>query len=250
MGLFKAIGRAIGRGIEGVGKILHSEKIENAGKKLQERCRETSKRTGQSNSFDAETASEYEAQAMAEILSGFSQNLKKDAEDLENQAKTAIGDYFDVLINALKEGLGECETTRNLRTNKTIILQAIPGKLTSVLSRRVSLSDAECCSILKMPQGVEKENAMYAFGRKVISEGLNSLSKSVEGALNAVSDSVSEGLTYFAEDKRKGLESVQNQLKSLISHLEQDSGNQEAAMLEPAKKLSASEYVLEVLKQL
>lgn len=244
--IFRAAGRAAGRGVEWVGEKLNSEKIQQIGRDIQDACRETSRKTGKTNEYDQETASERETERMADILAGFSQGLKNQATDIENSAKAKIESYFDGLIAAIESVLGRCTTTRNLRANKQLILSTIPGSLSAHLATRVSLTDAECCKILKMPKGAEKERAMETFGRKVIREGLNNLCKQIDAALDKVSESVSGECDDLAAKQRKDLEAYNQQLKKVMDSLGRDETEQESAMLEPAQKLSASELVLDV----
>ena len=183
---------------------------------------------------------------MADILAGFSQGLKGQATNIENEAKTKIESYFDGLIAAIESVLGRCATTRNLMANKQLILSTIPGSLSAHLATRVSLADAECCKILKMPKGTEKERTMEDFGRKVIREGLNNLCKKIDAALDEVSKSVSGECDDLAAKQRKDLEAYNQQLKKVMDSLGKDETKRESAMLEPAQKLSASELVLDV----
>ena len=52
LSLGRAIGRAIGRGVETVGKIIHSEKIQEAGRKIQNVCQKTAASTGRQHEYD------------------------------------------------------------------------------------------------------------------------------------------------------------------------------------------------------
>lgn len=246
MGWVKDFGRWIGDKAEKAGEALHWDGLRKAGKKLKDACSETSRKTGETNEYDQETASERETERMADILADFSQGLKDQATDIENAAKVKIESYFDGLIAAIESVLGPCTTTRNLRANKQLILSTIPGSLSAHLATRVSLTDAECCKILKMPKGTEKERSMETFGRKVIREGLNNLCKQIDAALDKVSESVSGECDDLAVKQRKDLEAYNQQLKKVMDSLGRDETEQEAAMLEPAQKLSASELVLDV----
>lgn len=243
---FRAAGRFIGGVAEKTGEKLGWEGLRQAGKKLKDKCSETARKTGETNEYDQETASEWETERMADILAGFSQGLKEQATNIENEAQKQIESYFDGLIAAIESVLGRCTTTRNLGANKQLILSTIPGSLSAHLATRVSLTDAECCKILKMPKGTEKERAMETFGRKVIREGLNNLCKQIDAALDKVSESVSGECDDLAAKQRKDLDAYNQQLKRVMDSLGRDETEQESAMLEPAQKLSASELVLDV----
>ena len=242
----KAIVHKGGEFLENTGKKYGIGWLEQAGKALKNAWQKTSHDTGETSEYDQETAPEWETERIADILAGFSQGLKDQATTIESAAKTHIESYFDGLIAAIESILGRCTTTRNLRANKQFILSTIPGSLSAHLATRVSLTDAECCKILKMPKGAEKERAMGTFGRKVIREGLNNLCKQIDAALDKVSESVSGECDDLAAKQRKDLEAYNQQLKKVMDSLGRDETEQESAMLEPAQKLSASELVLDV----
>lgn len=242
----RAAGRAAGRGIEWVGEKLHSEKLREIGRDIQDICRETSRETGKTNEYDQETASEWETEHMADILAGFSKGFKEQAVTLETGAKEQIESYFDGIIAAIEGVSGRCATTRNLRASKRTILDTIPGSLSAHLATRVALSDKECCQILKMPKGAEKERKMETFGRQVIREGLSNLCKRIDAALDQVSSAISEECDSLAAQQRKELENFKAQVEETMASLSRDETSTEETILEPAKKLSAGELVLDV----
>lgn len=253
MGLFswvgdcvRAAGRAAGRGIEKVGEKLHSEKLQKIGRDIQDICRETSRKTGKTNEYDQETASERETKLMADILAGFSKGLEEQAVTLETGAKEQIESYFDGIIVAIEGVSGRCATTTNLRISKRTILGTIPGSLSTHLATRVALSDKECCQILKMQKGAEKERKMGAFGRKVIREGLSNLCKRIDAALDQVSSTISEECDSLAAQQRKELENFKAQVEETMASLSRDETSTEETILEPAKKLATGELVLDV----
>lgn len=243
---FRAAGRFIGGVAEKTGEKLGWEGLRQAGKKLKDKCSETARKTGETNEYDQETASERETERMADILAGFSKGLEKQAVTLETGAKKEIESYFDVMIDAIEGVSGRCATTRNLRASKRTILDTIPGSLSAHLATRVALSDKECCQILKMPKGAEKERKMETFGRQVIREGLSNLCKRIDAALDQVSSAISEECDSLAAQQRKELENFKAQVEETMASLSRDETSTEETILEPAKKLSAGELVLDV----
>ena len=72
----RSVGRTIGRGVERFGQVTGIKSIENAGRKIQDICQETSRRTGSSREYDQDTATVDETAHIAEILSSFSSGLR------------------------------------------------------------------------------------------------------------------------------------------------------------------------------
>lgn len=247
--LARAVGRAVGRGIEKVGDIFHIEKIEEWGLSIQDACSETSRRTGETKEYDSNTASECETEKVADVLSGFSLGLQEQAKSFESMAKSKVEQYFEIIITTLQEMIGDTVAVRSLKFQKTVITRNIHGKLGEVLSRRVSLTDTECLKILSMPKGEDKESAMNRFGKKVIQEGLNSLADSVSQALDAVNDAVADELNDLSAQQKHMLEAMSEKLQQMMENNSGDTNERESSMLEPANTFSASELVIDLLKE-
>ena len=245
----RAVGRAIGRGVEIVGEKTGFKPLEDLGRGIQDICRETSVRTGQSASYDRDTASEAQTVNVADILSSFSLGLKGQATTIEQQSKQYVEDYFDGMIQGMESALGDCAATRNLKSQKRLIVQSIDGQLSNVLARRVALTDSECLAILSLQPGTEKERKMDAFGRKVIQEGLNNLASALETSLTSASESVTEELDAAATEQRQDLERLIEQLNAVTEKRMKDSGNAEEAMLSLANKLTACDLALKLMEE-
>ena len=245
----RAVGRAVGRGVETVGKILHSEKTQEVGRNIQNACRKTASDTGRQHEYDQDTATERETQQIADILSSFSLGLNSQAGSIEVMAQQTVEQYFDNLTAAIQGVMGNNAMVRTLKSQKNIISSNIPGKLRDVLAKRVALTDSECSRILKMPAGTEKEKAMNDFGHKVIREGLDALEKSVSKSLDTVSDMVAEELDGMAKQQKLDLENFAAQLQDVLKHQGDSTSDRENGMLAPAERLSASEMVLDLLEE-
>ena len=247
--LLRGIGRGFGKLVEGAGKLFGSETVQKWGRNIQDACQETSVRTGQSASYNRDTASEAQTVNVADVLSGFSLGLKGQATTIEQQSKQYVEDYFDGMIQGMESALGDCAATRNLKSQKRLIVQSIDGQLSNILARRVALTDSECLAILSLQPGSAKTRKMNAFGRKVIQEGLNNLASALETSLTSASESVTEELDAAATEQRQDLERLIEQLNAVTEKRMKDSGNTEEAMLSLANKLTACDLALELMEE-
>ena len=186
---------------------------------------------------------------MKDVLSGFSLGLKGQATTIEQRSKQYVEDYFDGMIRGMKSALGDCAATRNLKSQKRLIVRSIDGQLSNVLARRVALTDSECLKILSLQPGSAKTRKMNAFGRKVIQEGLDNLASTLETSLTSASESVTEELDAVATEQRQDLERLIAQLNAVTEKREKDSGNVEEAMLSLANKLTACDLALDLMKE-
>lgn len=112
----RAVGRAVGRGVETVGKIIHSEKTQEVGRKIQDACRETAVSTGRQREYDQDTATERETRQIADILSSFSLGLNSQAGSIEVMAQQTVKQYFDNLTAAIQGVMGNNAMVRTLKS--------------------------------------------------------------------------------------------------------------------------------------
>ena len=248
MGLFKAIGRAIGRGIEKVGNFFGSTTLQNVGRGIQDACAE---RVASEKSYDKEEANIYTTERLSNTLSEMSAGYLEQATSIENSCVNHVENYFDKLISIIKEVNGASYNKANLNSlerGKGQIAKVIKGGIREPLAKRLSIDDSECCKILKMDAGSEKLSAMKNFTRKVIKEALDNLAKKVRESLNDITDDVQEYLTNISEEQEKEVQTLKKTFDKFIKDIEQEQSNTENSCVVPMLVLSASEQVLSILE--
>lgn len=245
---FRAAGRWVGRKVEEIGEKTGIEPIRTAGQKIQDACRETSRSTGSTKEYDLDTATVDETAHIAEILSGFSYGLQGQGRTIEQSTKKYIGDYFDQLYSSMNAVLGANATVKNLMLQKQLIINTIDGSFNNVLSTRVSLTDSECLSILKLPKGSAKEKQMNAFGEKVINEGIEKLCANVQKSVEAIRQETESELGGMVEQQQKLIEDFSRHINELADKRKKDITESESEILWPSQKLAAGELLLELLQ--
>ncbi|TCT12838.1 hypothetical protein EDC18_1119 [Natranaerovirga pectinivora] len=248
MGLFKLIGRAIGRGVENVGNFFGSERMSQAGRNIQNACAETSKKVSETNEYDKESAPIHQTIIMNEILSSFSIGLQAQADAVERDCVAASQKYFDDLIKGLDSKESGIKSNRLKLTLKRV-KSSITGSLKNHLAKRVSLDDIECLQILQMSSGKEKERAMKAFGGKVIKEGLYALAKEIKSIVKEQNEEIQEFLEGVLETKEKELIAMETQFNSLALRIENDVIDKEKAKLEPLIIIGVADMILSKLTE-
>lgn len=244
----RSVGRTIGRGVERFGQVTGIKSIENAGRKIQDICQETSRRTGSSREYDQDTATVDETAHIAEILSSFSSGLREDGHRIEQTARKNVEDYFDQLYEAMDMTLGRKKAVKSLMLQKQIVLGSISGSFNEVLTRRVSLSDAECLAILKLPKGAAKEAKMKKFGEKVINEGLEKLCNNVKKSVEVIRKETESELNDILQEQQRLLEEFALQIEEVARKRQDDMESQETSLLFPSQKLAASELLLDLVQ--
>ena len=144
--------------------------------------------------------------------------------------------------------LGRKKAVKSLMLQKQIVLGSISGSFNEVLTRRVSLSDAECLAILKLPKGAAKEAKMKKFGEKVINEGLEKLCNNVKKSVEVIRKETESELNDILQEQQRLLEEFALQIEEVTRKRQDDMESQETSLLFPSQKLAASELLLDLVQ--
>lgn len=248
MGLFSAIGRAIGRGIEKVGDFFWNETISSFGRKVQDACAD---KVAEEKPYDKKEANIYTTDRLNEILVSFSEGYFQQATSIEKTCIKYVEDYYDKLIDIIEKMPSSAHNAANLRalkSGKSRISKTIIGGIKDPLSKRMSLDDSECLAILKMNLGIEKKEAMNKFTKKVIKEALNNLSKNVRSALNDQSEYIKDYLGGISEEQEKAMQAFKEHFDKMVRDNELKQSDKEKNCIVPLFLINATECVADILK--
>ena len=252
MGIFgdfvRGVGRSIGRGVEKVGDFFGSEKISNFGRSIQDACAE---KISVEKSYDKKDANIYTTERLNEILVSFSEGYLQQATSIEKNCVSLVENYYDKLIDIIESAPNSAKNAANLRilkAGKGRISKTIEGGIKDPLSKRMSLDDSECLSILKMDSGSEKKQAMTRFTRKVITEALNNLSKNVRTALSEHTEDVEDYLDCIVEEQEKAMQALKEHFDKMARDNELEQSNKENNCIMPMFLIDATECVSQILE--
>lgn len=249
----KAI-RATGKITKAIGEFTGSERIKEKGQEWQEKgewiLQETAERAGETASFDRDKATIGQTVAVNDILTSFLSGWEGLCREKEDRVKEQVSQVFAIIIKQLDENFKENTITLSLQRKQERIVRSIEEKhpLCSHLSTRVSMQDHECMKIMGMAQGKEKQQAMAAFGAKVIQEGLDNLCDWLKKAMAKIQEATSGELNAMVDAQRQQLENYIAQSQEILERKQDTQADQQSAMLPPAQGLAASEVALEVLE--
>lgn len=246
--VFRSIGNVVGKGVEKVGDFFGSEKISSAGRKIQDACAE---KIASEKSYDKREANIYTTDRLNEVLVSFSEGYLQQATSIENTCIRIVEDYYDKLMSIIEKAPEITYNKANLKAlknSKNRISKSITGGIKEPLSRRMSIDDSECLSILKMDSGLEKKQAMTKFTQKVIKEALYNLSKNVRNALNNQIDDIQDYLNNISEEQEKEMIALKKHFDKMIGDSKLEQSDKEHSCILPLFTLEASEHVCEILK--
>lgn len=247
MGIFKAMGRAIGRGVEKVGDFVGSKKISQWGRNIQDKCTE---RVASEKSYDKREATIYTTERLNEILVSFSEGYFQQATQIENTCVKLVKDYYDTLIDIIENAPGGVHSSANLRAlraAKSRISKTIMGGVKEPLAKRMSLDDAECLSILKMDAGLEKKQAMTRFTNKVIREALDNLARSVRISLEDCTEDIQDYLSEISEEQERAMQALKEHFDKMVRANTLEQSDKEKSCIQPLYLIDATECVSKIL---
>lgn len=239
----KAVGRGVGKIVEGTGEIIGSETLQRVGRGIQDACSETSRKVSETREYDKQSASVNQTIIINEILSSFSIGLQAQADTIERNCVVESQRYFDDLIKELDSTKSGIKANR-LKATLNSVKSSINGSLKKHLAKRVSLDDRECLQVLQMSAGKEKENVMHAFGKKVINEALNALSKQIADIVREQNEEIEEFLADVLEKQEIELSTMQRQFDSIATQAKCDVLNKENAKVTPLVLIGVTDMVL------
>ena len=159
----KKIGNTIGRGIEKIGEVIHSTKIEDAGFRLQSAC-------------DFGYTSWSESSSVSRTVD-VHKELNKVTQSIRPSASAAEAELIELLnseIGNIMEGFMEltpCPDLTRLNENYTTDIQAqLSGRLMKFIQPRLSLDDKECKDILEIYDDSERKQKADNFKAKVLAD--------------------------------------------------------------------------------
>ena len=226
MGLFgnlaRGAGRLAGKAVSAFGEAIGSERIERAGDWIQDKCRETSRKTGETDRYDKERARADETRKINMILTEFSLKTEERADEIEQTCIKECEVYFDELIFQLENSSTESGINiKNIQRNISVVRREIRGNLKAYIAKRISIDDQKCLEVLKLEAGEVKTNAMERFTDDVIKTGLNNVIKDIKKILknqkellNEVVEEKLEDIKFNLEQKLKAFDEIENNMNS------------------------------------
>lgn len=251
MGLFKAIGRAVGRAVEYVGEKTNIRWLEEKGWEIQSACAEvvstTAEDIGSSEIYVEGSSSVTDTKYINQILSKFTLELETYSDDIESNVLVEAMFYFDELVDHLQKSNQTNFNVSALVIYRQKLEERVKGSFKSYLAKRVSLSDDECMEILKLEPSKKKESLMKNFGRKVLTEAATNLKEDLELLLNdyqiVIENLLMEKMAEVIALQEEKMATFQS-LKDLHG---KDLSEKQANKVRILTKIELCEYGLEIL---
>lgn len=221
-------GRSSGGGIGG----WFRDKVDKVKRFFGMGSKEAGSSASREDSYDPEKARMEETIRINNILTEFRINVESQSDKLEKNILDESRKSLDDLIKYLRSINNREYAGKRLNLNLERIQREnrktedlIHGYIKKKAQKRVSLDDAECLSILKMPAGKEKELKMTQFADSVIKEAILELSDLIKRSMDnqcvnligQIEDRLQNAMLLSKEKLHKSKEIEQLKKKDKIS---------------------------------
>ncbi len=151
-----------------------------------------SESTGATESYDEKSAGVSETYRLQQALSEFREDTRAKSNKFENDIIKESRKAIDVLIADVKKynKIRYGSSVLNVNISQMEIEQRstedkIHGFIVGKVSKRISLDDDECKSILKLDAGRNKTKKMNEFYKKVLTEAMTDLKKLLRSSMKS-----------------------------------------------------------------
>ena len=197
-------------------------------------------------SYDKKNSDIHTTERLVNTLESYSRKNSSEAEKIEKNCIAIAENHYDEIMEQLKEAnISKFYKTgvQRVKNQKNKIPQMIEGSIKNLMAKRMSIDDAECCEILKMDAGKQKETAMRAFCQKVIQEALNNTARKVRLSLMDQLETIAEYLQTLQEGKERIAYEFKQQLDSIVENESFEQYDKEQFCIGPVVTLQAVELV-------
>ena len=155
--------------------------------------KKTSEETGKLESINNNSTLE-DIDRMTQICSAFKQHAHYKLIEVENSICDEINHYieeFYFILEENEERINEYRIRTNLiKREIDKIVSRVKGTIDIELSKKISLDNSECKSIMKMIPGSKKETAMNSFLNAAVKQSLEECCKQIRSSLDEIYEDI------------------------------------------------------------
>ena len=162
-----------------------------------------SKHGGQTESYQADTATLQATIKVQKALTEFSSDTQNRSSELEIEIVKESREYLDAFLDDLRKYNKIRYGNRRLNINLSHIEREnrktedkIHGFIVNRVKRRVSMDNDECADILAMDPGKQKEDKVDEFYKKVLKEAVLELSDELRTNMETQTDNVCDRIQH------------------------------------------------------
>lgn len=219
-------------GIKTIGKAvvpLVAEKVVEGiqwlGEKLSDFFSDSSKIIGNTDSYDADTASAQETKNLNDDLAKIKNQAIEYGKKLEDDFLQSGKEAVEELIEQIEQG--DFINTSSFKEQCDKTLREFRGTTAKNITSKISLGDYEFLKIAKLPRGREKEDEMDDFTRRLAKKAFKEAAQNFTNSLASSIKNVTNVLNVTLQGKQSIIKNTQSMLDTIKKAQKQEQKQEE-----------------------
>lgn len=201
------------------------EGIQYLGEKLSDFFSSASKIIGNTDSYDADTASAQETKNLNDDLAKIKNQAIEYGEKLEDEFLEYGEEAVEELIEQIEQG--DFIDTSSFKEQCDKTLREFRGTTAKNITSKISLGDYEFLKIAKLPRGREKENEMNNFTRRLAKKAFQEAAQNFTNSLASSIKNVTNVLNVTLQGKQSIIKNTQSMLDTIKKAQKQEQKQEE-----------------------
>lgn len=194
--------------------------------------------------INPEKSSADEIAELNKLLVEYRQNISASANDMEREMIVECSMMLQDIMEIFDEYNQKLKIVRSESVKRKFnrICKDLKGTFAKYVEKRISLDDAECVKILRLPAGELKNQRLQEIKQKVFVEAGNEVIKQIEDAVKDFSETVEDTFEEHIERIEEKIENQTDAFEKLNRVVENDTNSVESVLLKSNYLLAVCSY--------
>lgn len=194
---------------------------------------------------DISKSSASEILNISEIFAEYQNSIRDNIKHFENEVIEICSEYFEDVV----ESFDEANSTLNIYNPEVIKgkirkgLNGVKGEFSRHISRRISIDDEQCMSIMKMMPGDSKAERMNDFRDTVVAEALGIVANKLEECSDDFLDMLEFTVSNRFETLEEKIEEKTDRLFDISEGIKEKNDRAEIVCIDTAYEICACEMI-------
>lgn len=179
------------------------------------------------------------------LLTEYRNNISSAAEKMEREMIVECSMMLEDIMDVFTESNQHLKVMRSDSVERKFkrVAKDLKGTFAEYVQKRISLDDAECVKILKLPAGELKNQRLQEMKQRVFVEASNEIVKRIKDAVEDFSDTVEDAFNDHLDRAEEQLQERTESFEELSRITENDTESVENVMLKANYLLAVCSYV-------
>lgn len=203
-------------------------------------------------SLNKEKSSADDIAQIHQMLSDYRSEAKNVGFEIIKSIKDDCNSFFEKTLSQFErysESFGMKHMTGTYQKRFSTTLDGLDEIFDSCLSKKFSLDDSECVSILKMQPGEAKANRMSEFKKSVFTQAIDDVCKCIEKSIEDFFDSINDTFMIKINSMASAIEEKSNAFEKMTIDREKTDLGIETTRLNASETVSIADIAFEILER-